>query len=239
VPSRDVIEKTKKGLLRTSSGHVTYSASDRMRFELDAAELIRILREVRPHSSPSWTLVALEKVFQDHTGRRGCWIRNHLPIGVFLTLFPRTFEAFGGNGEFVRILHRSRTHVVDNGDDTMVRLALVCQRGFVDQQPPSAMSSTRRGSPTENVKLLPELLDVKTKVRFETHHKPHGTPAMRKACSLPSLGQVDETIHLPLMARADTQPFVRLTHDTIKLSLSMQGEGQFSDDLLVSGIVQA
>merc|ERR1711920_908685 len=55
-----------------------------------------------------------------------------IPLWMFLSLFPRTFAVSGSNGEFVRILRRSRHRITDVGEEAMVRLALSREQGCVE-----------------------------------------------------------------------------------------------------------
>jgi len=154
VDAGDVLEKTKRGLLRSSTGHVTYSAKERMAFELDAEDLVNLLQQ-SPAQGKLWTLTSLEQAFRDQLGRRGSWAMHHIALGVFLAMFPRTFYVFG---DFVRVLHASRTKVVDDGEDVMVRLALTLRDGV----PAKGLAASQS---------LPDLGSIRVKAKFRPSHK--------------------------------------------------------------------
>jgi len=153
VDAGDVLEKTKQGLLRSSTGHVTYSAKERMAFELDAEDLVHLLQQTP--QGKLWTLTSLEQAFRDQLGRRGSWAVHHIALGVFLAMFPRTFYVFG---DFVRVLHASRTKVVDDGEDVMVRLALTLRDGV----PAKGLAASQS---------VPDLGSVRVKAKFRPSHK--------------------------------------------------------------------
>jgi hypothetical protein len=145
VSARDKIEKTRKGLVRTSSGTVTYSATHRLKVELDVEMLAQICGDDVPGGGHSWTPKRLEWVFKERTGRPGSW--KHYDIGMtnFLCLFPKTFELFAGN-TFVRLRRgKGRGHVLDHVEDVMAHLGQVAALG------PGALSKSQSDS------ILPEL----------------------------------------------------------------------------------
>jgi hypothetical protein len=122
VSARDKIDKTRKGLSKSSSGTVTYSANHRLKIELDVEMLCQICGDDVPGGGHSWTPRRLEWVFKERTGRPGSW--NHYEVGIiaFLKLFPKTFELFKGN-EFVRLRRPGKGHVLDHVEDVMTKLA--------------------------------------------------------------------------------------------------------------------
>lgn len=122
VSARDIVQKTRKGLAKSSSGTVTYSNSHKMKVELDAEELAKICGDDVPGGERYWTPRRLEWVFKERTGRAGCWNDYEIGIMAFLCLFPKTFEVFA-NGRFVKLKCKGRGHCLDNVEDAMVRLA--------------------------------------------------------------------------------------------------------------------
>merc|ERR1719401_1183199 len=104
------------GIQRGSVGEVTYSARHRLKFEMDAEAVMHLLRDVVPYGAPEWSLHKLERAFYEQHGRLGWWNHYKIPFDVFLSLFPRTFVVFGAERKFARVLHRSRTHIVDDGE---------------------------------------------------------------------------------------------------------------------------
>lgn len=130
-PSRDHLAKTKKGMLRTSSGSVTYSSTHATKVALDAQVLTQICGDGVPGGGHAWTPSRLAVEFQARTGRSGVW--SHYDIGItnFLLVFPKTFDVFGPERQFVR-LHRSTClTLMDNVEDAMVRLAMCRQDGQI------------------------------------------------------------------------------------------------------------
>lgn len=131
VPSKDQLAKTKKGTLRTSSGTVTYSSTHATKVELDAQVLARICGDGVPGGGHAWTPPRLAVEFQTRTGRPGVWAHYDIGITSFLLVFPKTFDLFGPQKQFVR-LHRSNClTVLDNVEDSMVRLAMCRQDGQI------------------------------------------------------------------------------------------------------------
>lgn len=135
VDSCDIHKKTKKGLLRESSGVVTYSDTHRRKVELDVIDIARILDEGIPGGGHHWTPKKLERVFRERTGRPGSWAHYEMSFKTFLTLFPKTFETFGPNHQFVRLRHHVTTAVLDVSEDAMRRLACARERGYIEQHP--------------------------------------------------------------------------------------------------------
>mmetsp|Transcript_58248 Transcript_58248/g.189873 ORF Transcript_58248/g.189873 Transcript_58248/m.189873 type:complete len:318 (-) Transcript_58248:151-1104(-) len=131
VPARGRVYNTRTGPVRYSDGEVSFSARQAMKFELDAEELARILRDVVPRGEKVWSTHKLEQEFFEQCGRFGCWAQYRIPLRLFLLLFSRTFEVCGASGESVRVLHKSRLRIVDSGQDALVALALARQNGFV------------------------------------------------------------------------------------------------------------
>jgi len=182
VPSCDKLQRAKKGLLRTSSGMVNYSALDRMPFELDAGDIIKILREREPHilQGKLWSVKKLEKAYQTRFRRQGSWARQGVPFKVFLSLFPKTFDLFGADQDYIRLVKKSRLSAVDSSEDAMVSLALACEQGYVDRTAP--LEGTMRHG--QEHKTLPELAHVRTKTMFRSTSDPglrsHTLPAIRE-----------------------------------------------------------
>mmetsp|Transcript_101745 Transcript_101745/g.217870 ORF Transcript_101745/g.217870 Transcript_101745/m.217870 type:complete len:329 (+) Transcript_101745:104-1090(+) len=134
VPSLDRLHRTKKGLARSSTGYIRYSACQAVKFFSDAEELVRILREVVPHNASVWSLPKLEQAFHDKVGRPGSWRCYGVPFKAFFALFPRTFQQFGPEDSFVRVWRKSRPGVVESGEDALKRLALAQKDGFIVEQ---------------------------------------------------------------------------------------------------------
>jgi len=122
VPANDTLRKTRKGLARSSGGTVTYSATHRLKVELDVQEIAQILGGDVPGGGIAWTPRRLEWIFKERTGRPGCWVHYDLGIKGFLGLFPKSFEFFA-DGRYVQLRRRLGTTVLDDIEGSMVRLA--------------------------------------------------------------------------------------------------------------------
>lgn len=131
VPSRDTLTKTKKGMLRSSSGTVTYSAVHACKVELDAQILAQICGDGVPGGGHAWTPSRLSVEFQTRTGRSGVWVHYEIGITSFLLVFPKTFDLFGPGRQYVRLHRPSRLTVLDKTEDAMVRLAMCRQDGHI------------------------------------------------------------------------------------------------------------
>lgn len=177
ISARDQHLKTKKGVLRTSSGTVTFSHTHRMKIELDVQELAKILCDGVPGGGHYWTPNRLEWIFTERTGRKGAWWTYDVPFKAFLTLFPKTFEQFGPSNKFVRSRHPSAAaSVLDNSQEVVVRLARARVHGHVEQHPPID------GKPLPGHKSyhLPELQQHRVKCVFTPYHDgPPERPAER------------------------------------------------------------
>eukprot|EP00913_Durusdinium_trenchii_P011038 g10362.t1 len=117
VPSRDTLTKTKKGMLRSSSGTVTYSAVHACKVELDAQILAQICGDGVPGGGHAWTPSRLSVEFQTRTGRSGVWVHYEIGITSFLLVFPKTFDLFGPGRQYVRLHRPSRLTVLDKTED--------------------------------------------------------------------------------------------------------------------------
>jgi hypothetical protein len=135
VEAKDTHIKTRNGLLRDSSGFVTYSEAHRRKAEIDSTLIAQILNEGVPGGGHAWTPKKLERVFKDRTGRRGIWSHYEVPVKHFLSLFPKTFEQFGHDMQFVRLRHMMRPQLLDSTEDAMIRLARARQHGYIEQHP--------------------------------------------------------------------------------------------------------
>eukprot|EP00929_Paragymnodinium_shiwhaense_P063439 TRINITY_DN31686_c0_g1_i1.p1 TRINITY_DN31686_c0_g1~~TRINITY_DN31686_c0_g1_i1.p1 ORF type:complete len:325 (-),score=33.89 TRINITY_DN31686_c0_g1_i1:141-1115(-) len=198
VSAKDRRVRTKAGLLPKSSGHVTYSASDRMRFELDAEDLATILRDSHCYNSKIWTIPKLEKTFKYKLGRSGSWKSVGLELDAFLSLFPRTFEVFGAS-DFVRVLHsttRATNRVlVDDGQDVMVRLALACSSGYI------APEKHVEGADVHEAPRHPLLGAVGAKARFKSHaRREHRSERIQDEAATVKLPLVQSSPLLPMMS---------------------------------------
>lgn len=136
VPVTEQLVKTKKGLCRASSGVVRYSAVHGVKFRADAEELLYIMRRQLPANCKVWSVWALEKAYQASSRRHGSWARYNLSLQNFLSLFPRTFELFGAQEQFVRPLRSTVTSVADGEEEVMKRLALARHSGVVHSHTP-------------------------------------------------------------------------------------------------------
>mmetsp|Transcript_65565 Transcript_65565/g.152312 ORF Transcript_65565/g.152312 Transcript_65565/m.152312 type:complete len:282 (-) Transcript_65565:110-955(-) len=131
VSARDVLHKTKDGIARSSSGSVTYSHVHKLKLELDIEMVARILADGVPGGGHMWTTRRLEWIFKERTGRPGCWADYNVGITAVLALFPRTFELFGPQREFVVLKHKAMT-VIDDTEGAMVRLARARDSGRLE-----------------------------------------------------------------------------------------------------------
>lgn len=124
VSAHDKLTRTKKGLARTSSGTVTYSATHLMRLELDARDVAQVLVGDVPGGGHAWAPKRLEHIFRERTGRAGCWATHGLSFMAFLSLFPKTFEIFA-EGDFVRLRTGCKgcAALLDTPEEAVVRLA--------------------------------------------------------------------------------------------------------------------
>ncbi|CAK0789238.1 unnamed protein product [Prorocentrum cordatum] len=152
VPARDKVRRTRRGITRCSRGaEVVYAASQWTALELDAEDLLRIMRDLKlPANQRAWTLRRMDKTFADMTGRKGCWARVGLPFEAYLALFPRTFDVYGAAGSrCLRALHGAMARVADKGEDVMVRLALALRTGRVEVRPPFEQPPGRTAATVE------------------------------------------------------------------------------------------
>jgi len=200
VSARDKLQRTKCGLLRISSGLVTYSAVHRFQLEIDAEELVRIFREKEPHAQHGkmWRLSQLEKAFRSQMGRQGSWNKYNVPFKVYLSLFPKTFDLLGD--DYIRLANKTRQCAVDSSEDAMISLALACEKGFVERIEPLA-GSVRAGQESQK---LPQLRSVRARTVF----KSTSDPGLRsKTLPAPSRrGNNDISMELPPV-RANTHSF--------------------------------
>jgi len=135
VEANDKHIKTKKGLIRESSGFVTYSDTHRRKVEIDVRAIAEILNGGVPGGGHAWTPKKLQKIFKERTGRDGTWCHYEVPLKHFLSLFPKTFEQFGSDMQFVRLRHMLRPSLMDNTEEAMSRLACARERGFIEPHP--------------------------------------------------------------------------------------------------------
>mmetsp|Transcript_7309 Transcript_7309/g.16591 ORF Transcript_7309/g.16591 Transcript_7309/m.16591 type:complete len:284 (+) Transcript_7309:1-852(+) len=130
VTAYDTVQKTKKGLMRSSSGSVTYSHTHKLKAEIDVDMLVQILGDGVPGGGHMWTPRRLEWIFKERTGRPGTWVHYEVGIKAFLGLFPKTFEMMGPNHDYVQ-LKRNVKAPMDNVEDAIVRLAKGRESGFI------------------------------------------------------------------------------------------------------------
>jgi len=194
VEANDKHIKTKKGLLRDSSGFVTYSETHRRKAEIDVKFLAEIVNGGIPGGGHAWTPKKLERIFKERTGRQGTWVNYEVSLKQFLKLFPKTFEQFGPDLQFVRLRHMLRPALMDSTESAMTRLACARERGFIEPHPHidgtvglhneelrdmfEAIDESRPGSPTlaqviSNLRAktptLPELQNNRVKAAFKPH----------------------------------------------------------------------
>lgn len=156
VPARDQMTKTRKGLLRSSSGTVTYSYTHRMKAELDIEELCRIAcNEGIPGGGRYWSPKRLERVFKERTGRSGIWQHYEVPFRQFLELFPKTFELIN-DGQHI-LLQKQRDKCQDDIEDVIMRLAIARDKGVVEPHLGTPAASHKRPTNSPNV-LHPDLM---------------------------------------------------------------------------------
>lgn len=135
ISARDQVQKTPNGLIRSSSGSVTYSHTQRQKAEIEVQELAHILSDGPPSGSPGWTPKKLEWIFKERAGRPGVWGHYNIGIKAFLLCFPKTFEMYGNGQEFVRLRRARNTIVLDDAEEAMTRLARARWHGYIQQQP--------------------------------------------------------------------------------------------------------
>jgi len=133
VSARDKVDKTGKGVHRSSTGTVTYSATHRMKVELDVEVLGGILKEGVPGGGPCWTPKKLERIFRERTGRQGTWAHYEVPFVQFLQLFPKTFQLLGHSNEYIRLRHKNMHGILDHGEEVIIRLAKARELGYVER----------------------------------------------------------------------------------------------------------
>lgn len=203
VSTRDQVQRTLKGTLRTSSGLVTYNALDRTHLEIDAEDIAKILREQEPHGQSSgrmWSVKKLEKAYQHRFRTNGSWVRQGVSFRAYLSLFPKTFDLFGADHDFVRLCNKSRLCAVDHSEDVMISLALACEQGHVARTVPMEGTMGAR----QETKRMPELAHVRTRTLFRSTSEPglgsHTLPSINARRDL-----LDVSLGLP-RNKANTLP---------------------------------
>jgi hypothetical protein len=233
VAARDQLQRTKKGKLRTSTGLVTYSSTHRMEFELDAQDLIKILREKEPQTRHGkfWSVKALEKAYQFRFRKHGSWARQGVSFKVYLSLFPKTFDLFGADSDYVRVACKSRLCAVDDSQDAMVSLALACEQGFVERTAP--LEGTMKAG--QECRRLPEIAQVRTRSLFRSTSDPglrsHTLPVIKESQDL-----LDASFKLPTL-RASTLP--ALVPRRPDIGESADGGGSLASTMRLSDIDDA
>jgi len=206
VSAKDVLQRTKHGQLRTSSGIVTYNAVEATHLALDAEDLAKILREQMPQvrSGRIWSVKNLEKAYKMRFREHGSWERQGMSLKVYLELFPKTFDLFGANNDFVRVVSKSRQCAVDTGQDAMISLARACEQGFVDRHDP--LEGTMKDGMLDTRMKLPALRNVKTKTLMRASSDPglvsHTMPAIREKQEL-----LNASFKLPRLKANTLPPF--------------------------------
>jgi len=203
VSTRDQVQRTQKGTLRTSSGVVTYNAIDKMHMEIDAGDLATILRQQEPHGQSSgrmWSVKKLEKAYHHRFRNNGSWERQGVSFRAYLSLFPKTFDLFGADHDFVRLVCKSRLCAVDFSEDAMISLALACEQGHVARTVPMEGTMAAR----TDTKRMPELAHVRTRTLFRSTSEPglksHTLPSITASRDL-----LDVSLGLP-RNKANTLP---------------------------------
>ncbi|CAE8587153.1 unnamed protein product [Polarella glacialis] len=164
IEARDTLGKTQKGLLRSSSGTVTYSSSHRLKVELDVEILAQILGEGIPGGAHAWTPSKLQQFFFMRTGRRGSWEHYRVGIVPFMMLFPKTFDLLGPNSENVRLVRKVGTVVLDNIEDALVRLSRSRETDAIEHHLPE--DGMREARNISEVRVLPEVRSNRLKVGY-------------------------------------------------------------------------
>eukprot|EP00933_Yihiella_yeosuensis_P005975 TRINITY_DN110597_c0_g1_i1.p1 TRINITY_DN110597_c0_g1~~TRINITY_DN110597_c0_g1_i1.p1 ORF type:complete len:299 (-),score=32.03 TRINITY_DN110597_c0_g1_i1:23-919(-) len=168
ISAKDTVQKTKKGLMRTSSGSVTYSNQHRLKVELDVLDLAQFLKEGVPGGAHEWTCAKLERFFRERTGRIGSWAHYDVGFIPFCLLFPKTFELFGpGNGN-IRLTRKVSSTVIDNIEDVLVRLARGRETGTIDKYLSDFQDK-------DQVSVKAQLLPALQKNRFKASYKLGGS----------------------------------------------------------------
>merc|ERR1711871_1125472 len=104
---------------------------------MDVQELSSLVSEGPPSGLHCWTPQKLERVFRERTGRQGIWAQYEVPFVAFLHLFPKTFNLFGPNQDFVQ--DRLKRHpnsgvkILDNMEHALSRLARARDTGTVER----------------------------------------------------------------------------------------------------------
>lgn len=175
VSARDKVQRTQQGLLRSSSGSATYSQTQRQKAEIEVAELA----EIMAGSDVPWTPKKLEHIFKERHGRIGVWGHYDLGMRAFLSCFPKTFEIYGKDGEFVRLRRARNSTVLDHGEDAMRRLARARSHGFLQREPSPRIPNKQhpdvghnKTKVTEPLLALPSLKSNRLKVAFTPHEDP-------------------------------------------------------------------
>lgn len=135
VEANDKHIKTKKGLVRDSTGFVTYSETHRRKAEIDVSFLAEVVNGGIPGGGHAWTPNKLERIFRERTGRPGTWAHYEVPLKYFLSLFPKTFQQFGPDLQFVRLQNPRKPRLMDSTEDAMTRLACARERGYIEAHP--------------------------------------------------------------------------------------------------------
>mmetsp|Transcript_11042 Transcript_11042/g.26096 ORF Transcript_11042/g.26096 Transcript_11042/m.26096 type:complete len:283 (+) Transcript_11042:2-850(+) len=164
VSARDSLQKTKTGLLRSSSGTVTYSHRHKLKLELDVEVLAKILGDGVPGGGYMWTLIKLERIFKERTGRPGCWADYDVGLKALLALCPKTFELFGPSGEFVQLRRKVPT-VLDDMEEALIRLARARETGILEPYVVADGASPDKA----NGLILPELVTNRFKAVYSAH----------------------------------------------------------------------
>jgi len=169
--AKDSLKQTKKGLVRTSSGTITYSHSHYMKMELDAGILAQILCGGVPAGGHAWTPKQLQFAFKENTGRTGTWTHYDVSFMAFLYAFPKTFDIFGGSGEFVKLKKPRSPTLMDHPQDAIIRLARARDTGFVQPHAEVNGPDGPKGRLKHKTVSLPELKQHRLKAVYRPHEE--------------------------------------------------------------------
>lgn len=172
VSAKDSLQQTKKGLVRSSSGSITYSHNHYTKVELDANTIAQLLAGGVPGGGHNWTPKQVEVAFLSQTGRPGVWKHYEVHIKAFLLSFPKTFEVFGANQEFVRLKHARNTSLLDHPQDAIVRLAKARHHGYVEPWAEVNGPEGPKGRLKQKTVSLPDLHQHRLKTVYRPHKEP-------------------------------------------------------------------
>jgi len=178
VAAKDTLQQTKKGLVRDSSGSITYSHNHYMKVELDSNTIAQILAGGVPGGGHNWSPKQVEVAFATQTGRPGVWRHYDVHVKAFLLSFPKTFEVFGASQEFVRLKHPKNTSLLDHPQDAIIRLAKSRHTGCVEPYAEVNGPDGPKGRLKQKTVSLPELHQHRLKAVYRPHKEVDETSEM-------------------------------------------------------------